>query len=107
MRVLIVATPQYIAFHGQAIFTINLAEGLAKIPGFKIDPAKVQTNIVICDITGTRKTSGEISCALAGRQVLANGVGANLLRFVTHLDVNREECAQALAVVAEVCGGTV
>jgi threonine aldolase len=84
-----------------------LAEGLAKIPGFKIDPAKVQTNIVICDITGTRKTSGEISCALAGRQVLANGVGANLLRFVTHLDVNREECAQALAVVAEVCGGTV
>ena len=84
-----------------------LAEGLAKIPGFKIDPAKVQTNIVICDITGTRKTSGEISCALAGRQVLANGVGANLLRFVTHLDVNREECAQALAVVGEVCGGTV
>jgi 1,2-diacylglycerol 3-alpha-glucosyltransferase len=30
MRILIVATPQYIAFHGQAIFTMNLAEGLAK-----------------------------------------------------------------------------
>ena len=30
MRILIVETPQYIAFHGQAIFTINLAEGLAK-----------------------------------------------------------------------------
>jgi 1,2-diacylglycerol 3-alpha-glucosyltransferase len=30
MRVLIAASPQYIAFHGQAIFTINLAEGLAK-----------------------------------------------------------------------------
>jgi glycosyltransferase involved in cell wall biosynthesis len=30
MRILIAATPQYIAFHGQAIFTINLAEGLAK-----------------------------------------------------------------------------
>ena len=30
MRILITATPQYIAFHGQAIFTINLAEGLAK-----------------------------------------------------------------------------
>jgi glycosyltransferase involved in cell wall biosynthesis len=29
MRILIVETPQYIAFHGQAIFTINLAEGLA------------------------------------------------------------------------------
>jgi 1,2-diacylglycerol 3-alpha-glucosyltransferase len=30
MRILIVETPQYIAFHGQAIFTMNLAEGLAK-----------------------------------------------------------------------------
>ncbi len=30
MRILIAETPQYIAFHGQAIFTINLAEGLAK-----------------------------------------------------------------------------
>ena len=30
MRILIVATSNYIAFHGQAIFTINLAEGLAK-----------------------------------------------------------------------------
>ncbi len=30
MRILIAETSQYIAFHGQAIFTINLAEGLAK-----------------------------------------------------------------------------
>jgi 1,2-diacylglycerol 3-alpha-glucosyltransferase len=30
MRILIVTTPQYIAFHGQAIFTINLAESLVK-----------------------------------------------------------------------------
>jgi 1,2-diacylglycerol 3-alpha-glucosyltransferase len=29
MRILIVASSNYIAFHGQAIFTINLAEGLA------------------------------------------------------------------------------
>jgi threonine aldolase len=81
-----------------------LAEGLARIPGFRIDPAKVQTNIVICDITATGRNSGEISCALAGRQVLANGVGPVLLRFVTHLDVNREQCEQALEVVGEVCG---
>ena len=30
MRILIAATSQYIAFHGQAIFTLNLAEGLVK-----------------------------------------------------------------------------
>jgi glycosyltransferase involved in cell wall biosynthesis len=30
MRILIATSPQYIAFHGQAIFTLNLAEGLVK-----------------------------------------------------------------------------
>ena len=30
MRIMIAVTPQYIAFHGQAIFTVNLCEGLAK-----------------------------------------------------------------------------
>ncbi len=84
--------------HANAKF---LAEGLAKIPGFTLDPEKVQTNIVICDITGTGQTSEEISCALAGRKVLANGVGDELLRFVTHLDVSSEQCAQALEVVGE------
>jgi threonine aldolase len=84
-----------------------LAQGLSQIPGFKIDPAKVQTNIVICDITATGMTSGEIACSLAGRKVLANGVGPDLLRFVTHLDVNREQCARALEVITSVLGAKV
>jgi threonine aldolase len=79
-----------------------LAEGLAQIPGFKINPAKVQTNVVLCDITATGMTSGEISCSLAGRKLMTSGVGPELLRFVTHLDVSREECAQAVANVVEV-----
>jgi threonine aldolase len=81
-----------------------LAQGLSGIPGFKIDPAKVQTNIVICDVTGTGKTSGEISCALAGRKVLTYGVGPELLRFVAHVDVDREQCARALEIVGSVMG---
>ena len=48
--------------HANAKF---LAEGLAQIPGFKIDPAKVQTNILICDISGTGMTSAELSQAAA------------------------------------------
>jgi len=86
--------------HANAKF---MAEGLAQIPGIKIDPAKVQTNILICDVSGSGKTSGELSRKLAERNVLANGVGPQLLRFVTHLDVNREQCAEALRVIASVC----
>jgi threonine aldolase len=79
--------------HANAKF---LAEGLAQLPGFKIDSAKVQTNILICDITGTGMTSDELSQRLAESRVLANGV--------SHLDVSREQCARALEVVASLCG---
>ncbi len=89
------------ADHANAKF---LAEGLAKIPGFKIDAAKVQTNILICDISGTGMSSAELSKKLREHGVLANGVGPQAIRFVTHLDVSREQCAKALEVVATVCG---
>jgi threonine aldolase len=80
-----------------------LAEGLARIHGIKIDPAKVHTNILICDVSGTGVTSGEFSSKLAEYGVLANGVGPKLIRFVTHLDVNREQCARALEAVTSIC----
>lgn len=81
-----------------------LAEGLAQIRGIKIDPAKVQTNILICDIAGTGMTSTELSRKLAQRNVLANGVSPQIIRFVTHLDVSREQCEQALDIIASTCG---
>ena len=87
--------------HANARF---LAEGLAEIPGIKFDPGKVQTNILICDISGTGMTSTELSRKLAERKLLANGVGPQLIRFVTHLDVNREQCEQALEFIASACG---
>jgi threonine aldolase len=87
--------------HANAKF---LAEGLGQIPGIKIDPAKVQTNILICDISGTGLTSSDLSRELAEHNVLANGVGPQLIRFVTHLDVSRDQCAQALEVIGSICG---
>ena len=86
--------------HANAKF---LAEGLTQIDGIKIDPAKVQTNILICDISGTGLSSSDLSRELAGHNVLANGVGPQLIRFVTHLDVSRDQCAQALEVIGSIC----
>ncbi len=85
--------------HANAKF---LADGLRAIPGMEI--AAVQTNIVICDIRGTGMTSAELSRKLAERNVLANGVSPQIIRFVTHLDVSREQCAEAVEVVSQVVG---
>jgi threonine aldolase len=80
-----------------------LAEGLARIPGIKIDPAKAPTNILVFDIEGTGMTSAEFSRKLAECKVLANGVNAETMRFVTHMDVDRAGCERALRTVEAIC----
>jgi threonine aldolase len=77
-----------------------LAEGLARIPGIHADPQKVATNIVIFDVSGTGQTSAEISARLKRRGVLINGVNERLMRAVTHYDVDRAACAEALEAIA-------
>jgi len=79
-----------------------LASGLAEIPGISIDPEKVQTNILIFDISGIGMTTTEFSARLRQRGVLALGISPTKMRMVTHYDVNREDCVQALQVIREV-----
>ena len=80
----------------------RLAEGLAELPGVLIDPEKVQTNIVIFDVSGTALAADEICARLRGRRgVLASGFG-NSIRMVTHYDVSREDIEVALEGLKEV-----
>jgi len=48
-----------------------------------------------------------LSCELSRRNVLANGVGPQLIRFVTHLDVSRDQCAQAIEALTSICASNV
>jgi threonine aldolase len=77
-----------------------VAEGLSRIPGIAVDPAKVMTNIVIFDVSGTGLASAEISARLKQRGVLINGINERQMRAVTHYDVDRAACEQALDAVA-------
>jgi threonine aldolase len=81
-----------------------LAKGLSAVPGVKIDLATVQTNILIFDVSGTGITAQEFSKRLGERNVLAGAVNKELMRFVTHCDVNRSDCEQALEAVESICG---
>ncbi len=84
--------------HANARF---LAEGLAGIPGLKIDPAEVQTNILIIDVSGTGLTPALVSAGLKARGVLADGVSATAIRMVTHFDVDRAGCERAIEAMAD------
>jgi threonine aldolase len=79
-----------------------LADGLTEIPGVKIDPAKVKTNILFFDVSDSGLTAQEVSKRLAAQGVLANGTGPTTIRLVTHFDVDRAGCERALSVLREV-----
>jgi threonine aldolase len=79
-----------------------LARGLAAIQGIHVDVDRVQTNIVIFDISGTGLDSGTFSGRLKERGVLANGVGRSAVRMVTHYDVNEKMCLDAIEAAREV-----
>jgi threonine aldolase len=73
-----------------------LAEGLAGIPNVKIDPASVETNIVIFEVPDAAALIG----AVAGEVELSRAGGPRRARAVTHMDVSRAEVEKALTVIA-------
>jgi threonine aldolase len=84
----------------------RIASELASLPGLSIDPASVQTNIVILDVTASGMNSQTISQKLRERGVLANGVGPSLLRLVTHMDVSEAMCLEAVGALREIVSGS-
>jgi threonine aldolase len=71
----------------------RLAEGLAGIPGFELDPETVETNIVL---VRTDDAAGLIR-ALGERGVRVSGVDARTVRMVTHLDVDAAAIDRAIS----------
>jgi threonine aldolase len=81
-----------------------LARGLAQIPRIRIQPEKIQTNIVLYDVSETGLTSAEFLRRLAQRNVLGGAVDVRRVRMVTHLDVDRADIEQALQAIGATIG---
>jgi len=76
----------------------RLAVELARIPGIQLDPASVETNIVVFDIGG----SGLTGDAFNDRTTRSHGVrfsvlGPTTVRAVTHLDIPADAIDLAVA----------
>jgi threonine aldolase len=78
-----------------------LAEGVARIPGIKVDPKKVQTNIVIFDVSGTGMSAQQIDDQLAAQNVKVHAMSPTTIRMVTHCDVDRAGCERAVAAMEQ------
>jgi threonine aldolase len=80
----------------------RLAEGINQIPGLRIDPAKVQTNIVIFDCQQTGLDAVQLCEALKPHGIWALDTAPYSVRFVTHSDVYAEGIERALGVLRDV-----
>jgi threonine aldolase len=81
------------------------AEGIAGLPGIGLDPATVETNIVIFDVGSTRQSA----TAIADRTLAEHGVrlcplSPTVIRAVTHLDAGRAGIDAAIEALTSVLG---
>lgn len=81
-----------------------LANGLARVRGIQIDPARIQSNILVFVVRETGMSSAQIAERLAQHNVLASGISPEEMRLVTHMDIDRAQCELALHAFEQVCG---
>jgi threonine aldolase len=73
----------------------SLARSIAELPGVKLDPASVETNIVIFEVAD----ASSFVARLKEKGVLAAGVSKTAVRLVTHFDVNDADIARAIDAI--------
>lgn len=79
-----------------------LAKEIASVDELEIDPQAVKTNILIfsCEKSGLK--AGELTQKLRDAGLLCLSTGEYSVRMVTHLDVSREDCINAVDIINEV-----
>jgi threonine aldolase len=76
-----------------------LAERLAASPAIELDPAAVQTNIVIFRMADGAPDAPAVVAAAREAGVLVFAIGPRTVRAVTHLDVSRDQVAEAAELI--------
>jgi len=79
-----------------------LAETLAALPEVEIDPAAVETNIVVFSLRS--RAAAEVTAALKSQGLLMSAVGPKSVRLVTHHDADATACRRAAEVLKTVLG---
>jgi threonine aldolase len=80
----------------------RIAERLLKCPRIRLDPASVQTNILVFSLAPEAPDAPTVVGRAKDRGVLIFAFGPRTLRAVTHLDISAEDCSRAAEILVEV-----
>ncbi len=78
-----------------------IADGLVGVPGVILDPATVQTNIVVFHLGEGAPDAATVVARARAEGVLISAFAPRTIRAATHLDVDRDQCGRAAAVIAD------
>jgi threonine aldolase len=80
----------------------RLAEAVAAARPGLVEPAQVETNIAVFDLTGTGLAAVEVAATAKADGVLLSVLGPRTIRLVTHLEVDDDAIDHAAAVLHKV-----
>lgn len=80
----------------------RLADGLSALPGIRIDPSTVRTNIVVFELEPDAMPPAELVAAMSEHGVKIFGAGGRKVRAVTHRHISVEDIEAALAAMEAV-----
>ena len=80
----------------------QLAASLARLPGVRITPEHVETNIVVFNIHETGRMAEDVLGRLKAEGLLLVSFGPATLRAVTHLDISNRQIEEACAILKKV-----
>jgi threonine aldolase len=78
-----------------------LAAAVRDVPGLRLVPAEVETNLVWFEVDPLLGTASDVVGRLKEKGVLVSALAAAVIRAVTHLDVSRLQCERAAAAIRE------
>lgn len=76
-----------------------IASAVADVPGLRLSPPEIDTNIVWFDVDRALGTAKDVADAVRKRGVVIYPSGPQVCRMCTHLDVSREQAARAAEAI--------
>ncbi len=82
----------------------RLGEACESCGPLTIRGGQIDTNIVVCEIDPAWATAGQLVTMLADHGIRCFAIGAQAIRFVTHLDVDESQIGKACQVIKTLAG---
>jgi threonine aldolase len=76
-----------------------LAAAVASVPGFRLAPPRVETNLVWFDVDPSAGSARDVVGRLKAVGILVSALGSQTVRACTHLGVSRADCERAAAAI--------